>query len=379
MVETQIPFVDLKTQYASYQAELDDAIMRVVKSCRFIQGGEVEALEQELAAFSGAAHCVSCASGTDALLLALMALDIGPGDEVITTPFSFFATAEAISLVGATPVFVDIQPETYNIDPTKIESAITHHTRGVLPVGIFGQPADMDAINQIAVSHAIAVIEDAAQSFGARYHHRRSGTLAQVGCTSFFPAKPLGCFGDGGAVFTEDDELGNRIRQLMNHGQTARYEHGRIGLNARLDAIQAAVLRVKLRHYADELVARERIAQRYTQALRTVAGIRTPTIAPGMSSSFAQYTIVVQDRDQLVAALTSDGVPTAIHYPAPLYSQPVYRLGRRPSRTVPAAGCEVAESVCGRVMSIPFGPFLATDHQDRIIDAVLRFLEERPQ
>jgi UDP-2-acetamido-2-deoxy-ribo-hexuluronate aminotransferase len=376
MVETQIPFTDLKAQYAAYKPEIDSAITRVVESCQFIQGDEVRSLEHELSEYAGVAHCVTCSSGTDALLLALMALGVGPGDEVITTPFTFFATAESITLVGATPVFVDIDPVTYNMDPACIEAAISDRTRVLLPVGLFGQPAEMDVINDLALRHGLEVIEDAAQSFGAKYAGRFSGTLGKIGCTSFFPAKPLGCFGDGGAVFTDDDELSVRLRQLMNHGQVARYQHGRIGLNGRMDAIQAAVLRVKLVHYDNELAARRRVAMRYTRLFSASTAITTPMIAPGRTSIFAQYSILIDDRDELVKTLAIQGIPTAIYYPMPVYTQPPYRLEQVPVRIVPSDGCVVAEQTCGHIISLPFGPFLKEDDQDRIIDAVIRFTEE---
>ena len=261
-------FVDLKAQYRHIAARIDERIRRVLDHQRFILGPEVGELEQRLAARVGAKHCISCASGTDALLLALLALEIGSGDEVITSPFTFFATGEMITLAGARPVFVDIEPKGYNLDPEKIEAAITPRTKAILPISLYGQPAEMDAINDLAARHGLAVIEDAAQSFGALYKGRHSGNLSTIGCTSFFPSKPLGCYGDGGACFTNDDALAAAMEQLRNHGQEGRYRHTRIGINGRLDTLQAAVLLAKLEVFDEELTARAEIADRYTALLK---------------------------------------------------------------------------------------------------------------
>jgi UDP-2-acetamido-2-deoxy-ribo-hexuluronate aminotransferase len=358
-------FIDLGAQYRAYRTDIDSAIQRVIETTMFIQGGEVSSLEKELAEYIGVSHCVSCASGTDALQLALMALGVGPGDEVVTSPFSFFATAEVISLLGATPVFCDIDPVTYNLDRGKLEGSISQRTKAVMPVSIFGQPADMDAINQIADRHGLPVIEDGAQSFGAEYNGRKSCGVSTIGCTSFFPTKPLGCYGDGGALFTNDGELAEKLRMLMNHGQTGRYQHAEIGLNSRLDAIQAAILRVKLRHLDEELQARQHIADRYNDGLAGVAGLTTPRVVGGRTSAWAQYSIQADNREALIAGLKERDVPSAIHYPTPIYRQEVYE------DTVGRYGeCPVTERLCARVMSLPMYPFMAESDVDLVCGAV---------
>jgi len=360
-------FVDLKAQYRRIQARVDARIRKVLEHQRFILGPEVEELESRLAARVGARYCVTCASGTDALLLALMALDIAPGDEVITTPFTFFATAEMITLLGARPVFVDIEPAGYNLDQEKLEAAITAHTRAILPVSLYGQPAEMDAINAIANRHSLAVIEDAAQSFGALYRGRHSGALSTIGCTSFFPSKPLGCYGDGGVCFTHDDALAIAMRELRNHGQAGRYHHTRIGINGRLDTIQAAVLLAKLEVFDEELTARNEIADRYNAFLKDAT--HTPRILPDRTSAWAQYTIEVDDREAVERNLHGAGIPTAVHYPTPLHLQPVYadvaqqmnwRRGSFP----------VAERAAERVLSLPMYPYLTPPEIERVAEAV---------
>ena len=315
-------FVDLKAQYRRLKPAIDARIQAVLDHGQYILGPEVRELETRLAARIGAKHCIGCASGTDALLLAMMALGIGPGDEVITSPFTFFATAEMIMLLGAVPVFADIDPATYNIDPAKIEAAITSRTRAIMPVSLYGQPAEMDAINAVAARHNLAVIEDAAQSFGALYFGRHSGNLSTIGCTSFFPSKPLGCYGDGGACFTNDDALATAMFELRNHGQDRRYHHTRIGINGRIDTIQAAVLLAKLDVFDDELLSRSESANRYSALLKDA--VHTPRLAPNRTSAWAQYTIEVDDREAVEAAMRDAGVPTAVHYPVALHQQPVF-------------------------------------------------------
>src|SRR5579872_644949 len=341
-------FVDLRAQYQRLKPRIDARIQTVLDHGRFILGPEVQELEQRLAARVGARHCIGCASGTDALLLAMMALGIGPNDEVITTPFTFFATAEMITLLGARPVFVDIDPLTWNIDPAGIEAAITPRTRAILPVSLYGQPAEMDAIN--AASHGIPVVEDAAQSFGALYRGRHSGNLSTIGCTSFFPSKPLGCYGYGGACFTDDDALANAMLELRNHGQSGRYRHTRIGINGRLDTLQAAVLLAKLDFFDEELTARAEIADRYTALLKDA--VPTPRVLPERSSAWAQYTIEVDERESVEASLKVAGIPTAVHYPVPLHLQPVYAELAGEMRWS-RGSFPVAERAADRVLSLP--------------------------
>ncbi len=327
-------FIDLKSQHQLIAADVTARLQAVLDHGQFIMGPEVTELEGALAAFVGVNHCVGVSSGTDALLAAMMALEIGRGDEVITTPFTFIATAEMIALLGARPVFVDIDPATYNIDPRLIENAITGRTRAIMPVSLYGQCADMDAINEIAAAHRLAVIEDAAQSFGATYKQRRSCGLTSIGCTSFFPSKPLGAYGDAGACFTNDDALAARLRDIRNHGQDRRYHHPRLGLNARLDTIQAAVLSAKLSIFPQEVAARARLGARYTRLLNdrgaqssAVGGapVLTPFVMETNESVYAQYTIQVEDRDRVIQSLTAQEIPTAVHYPVPLNEQPVFQ------------------------------------------------------
>ena len=313
-------FIDLKTQYRGIKASVDRRIQAVLDHGQYVMGPEIGELEEALAARTGAKHCIACSSGTDALLLAMRSLGIGRHDEVVTTPFSFFATAEIIALLGATPVFVDIDPVTYNLDPKLLPAAITERTRAILPVGLYGQCADMDAIAEIA--GAVPVIEDAAQSFGATYKGRQSCNLSLIGCTSFFPSKPLGCYGDGGACFTSDDELAARMRMVRNHGQDRRYHHPVIGVNARMDTIQAAVLLGKLEVFDDEVKRRTEVGARYTELLRGT--VKTPRIAEGNTSVYAQYTIEVEQRQAFQEAMKSRGIPTTVHYPEPLHLQPAF-------------------------------------------------------
>lgn len=362
-------FVDLKAQYRHVGARVDARIRKVLEHQRFILGPEVAELEERLATRVGARHCVSCASGTDALLLGLMALGVGPGDEVITTPFTFFATGEMITLAGARPVFVDVEPEGYNLDPEKIEAAITSRTKAILPVSLYGQPAEMDVINEIAGRHGLAVIEDAAQSFGAVYGGRHSGNLSTIGCTSFFPSKPLGCYGDGGACFTNDDALAEAMRELRNHGQAGRYRHTRIGINGRLDTLQAAVLLAKLEVFDEELTARAEIADLYTALLKDA--VRTPRVLPERTCVWAQYTIEVEDRAGVEAALRGAGIPTAVHYPVPLHLQPVYAEMAR-EMGWGRGSFPVAERAAERVLSLPMHPYLKPADVERVALSVQR-------
>ncbi|MDZ7782934.1 MAG: DegT/DnrJ/EryC1/StrS family aminotransferase [Halioglobus sp.] len=315
-------FVDLAAQQARIKDEIDAAIQRVLAHGQYILGPEVAELEDRLSKYTGAKYCISVANGTDALQIGQMALGVGPGDEVIVPGFSFIATSETVALLGAKPVYVDIDPQTYNMDPALLEKAITPRTRAIIPVSLYGQCADFDAINAIASSHDIAVIEDGAQSFGATHKGRKSCNLSTMGCTSFFPSKPLGCYGDGGAIFTNDDELAKAIRQIARHGQDRRYHHLRIGVNSRLDTLQAAILLAKLDILDDEIAARQTIAERYT-ALLNSAGIQaTPVIKSVDTSAWAQYTIRVDRRDQIQVQLQEADVPCAVHYPVPLNEQP---------------------------------------------------------
>jgi UDP-2-acetamido-2-deoxy-ribo-hexuluronate aminotransferase len=356
-------FIDLKTQYRIIKDSVDTRIQAVLEHGRFILGPEVRELEKELERRTGATHCISCASGTDALLIALMALGISPGDEVITSPFTFIATVEMIVLLGAKPVLVDIDPRTYNLDPSRVAGAITSRTRAVMPVSLYGQCADMDAIQDAAGS--LPVVEDAAQSFGATYKGRQSCNLSVIGCTSFFPSKPLGGYGDGGACFTNDDDLAEAMLEVRNHGQASRYEHVRLGLNGRLDTIQAAVLLAKLEVFGKELMLRSEVAARYRERLAGV--VQTPEVAEGNRSVYAQYTIEVDDRKRVADTLGEEGIPTTIHYPVPAHLQPAFRGLGYAEGSFP-----VAERAAGRVLSLPMHPYLTAEDQDRICEAVRR-------
>lgn len=360
-------FCDLKAQYRRLKPRVDARVQAVLEHGRFILGPEVRELEEQLADRLGARHCLTCASGTDALLLALMALGVGPGDEVVTTPFTFFATGEMITLLGARPVFADIDPVTYNLDPAKIEAAITSKTKAILPVSLYGQPAEMDAINQIAERHGFPVIEDAAQSFGAMYKGRASGNLSTIGCTSFFPSKPLGCYGDGGALFTNEDGLAQALTELRNHGQAGRYLHTRIGINGRLDTLQAAVLLAKLEVFDEELTLRQKAAEQYTAQLKDA--VPTPRVLADRTSAWAQYTIEVEERPAVEKALREAEIPTAVHYPMPLHLQPVYaELAREVGWK--RGSFPAAERAAGRVLSLPMHPYLTTEQIDQVSEAL---------
>jgi UDP-2-acetamido-2-deoxy-ribo-hexuluronate aminotransferase len=375
------PFVDLKAQYTDLKPAIDARIQRVLDHGQYIMGPEVRELEARLEAFTSARHCLTVASGTEALLIALMAIGVRPGDEVITTPFTFVATAEVIALIGAIPVFVDVQPDTCNIDPAHLEAAITDRTRAIMPVSLYGQVADMDEINAIAARHGgIPVIEDAAQSFGATYKGRKSCNLSTIGCTSFFPSKPLGCYGDGGAVLTNDDSLAGLVDSIRIHGKASaedmaakkydndpRYLNMRIGVNSRLDAMQAAILSEKLKIYPDELQKRDAIAQRYNAGLEGHVR-RVPTVIAGGFSNWAQYTIEHDNRDGLIAHLKTQGVPTAIYYPIPIHMQDVYAVYPKDP-----GGLPVTEDIRNRVMSLPMHPYLSDADQNKVIDAIRGF------
>ena len=346
-----IPFCDLAAQQARLDGAIEAGIARVLAHGQYILGPEVAELEARLAQYVGAAHAITCANGTDALQIALMALGVGAGDEVVMPSFSYFATAEAAALLGAIPVFVDIDPATCNLDPAALEAAITARTKVIMPVSLYGQCADFAAINAVAARHGLTVIEDGAQSFGASLRGTKSGALAAIGCTSFFPSKPLGCYGDGGAMFTDDAALAHDLRQIARHGQARRYHHVRIGVNSRLDTIQAAVLLPKLAILDEEIAARQRVAERYDDLLGNRAGIATPTIARGNVSAWAQYTVRVPGRDAVAAALNAAGIPTAVHYPLPLAQQPALACADAPA-------LPHSEKAAHEVLSLPMHPYL---------------------
>ena len=358
-------FIDLKAQYAALKGPIDARIQKVLDHGQYIMGPEVAELEGRLAAWCGARHCITVASGTEALLISLMALDLRPGDEVITSPFTFAATAEMIVLLGGTPVFADIEPDTCNIDPSLIEALVTPRTRAIMPVALYGQCADMDEINAIAARHGLAVIEDAAQSFGASYRGRKSCNLSTLGCTSFFPSKPLGCYGDGGALFTDDDTLAQAAREIRVHGQSGRYHHTRVGVGGRLDTLQAAVLLAKLERFDWELQRRAEIAARYTTLLQ---GVEQVAVRADRNSVYAQYTVMVDQRADVQAALKAAGVPTAVHYPKPLNHQPAYAHFCCP-------GCTPHSTrQAGRVLSLPMSADLSEADQDRVVAALVATL-----
>ncbi|WP_323017828.1 DegT/DnrJ/EryC1/StrS family aminotransferase [Castellaniella sp.] len=355
-------FVDLHAQYQRLKSDIDANIQRVLAHGQFILGPEVAQLEERLADYTGAKHCITVANGTDALQIAQMALGIGPGDEVITPGFTYIATAETVALLGAKPVYVDIDPRTYVLDPAKLEAAITPRTRAIIPVSLYGQCADMDAINAVAARHGLTVIEDAAQSLGGSYKGRKSGNLSTISCTSFFPSKPLGCYGDGGAIFTNDDALAVVLRQIARHGQDRRYHHIRVGVNSRLDTLQAAILLPKLAVLDDEIAARQRVADTYTQ-LFNAAGIQaTPVIETYNVCAWAQYTVQIDGRDAVQAALKDAGIPTAVHYPIP--------LNRQPAVADDGVSLPVGDAVAERVMSLPMHPYMDEAAIGRVVGAV---------
>jgi UDP-2-acetamido-2-deoxy-ribo-hexuluronate aminotransferase len=374
VTEKRLDFIDLKTQQAQILPALTERIQRVLAHGQYIMGPEINELEERLAAYVGVKHAISCSSGTDALLMPLLAYGVGPGDAVFTTPFTFIATAEVIQLLGAVPVFVDIDPKTFNIDPGLLEAAIASlgkdprtaqlKPKGIIPVDLFGQPADYEKINAIAKKHGLFVLEDAAQSFGATYKGRRAGALAEVAGTSFFPAKPLGCYGDGGAVFTADDTLAAKMRSIRVHGQgTHKYDHVRLGLNGRLDTLQAAILLVKLEIFDQEVAARQVVAQRYSDGLRHV--VEVPYVAPDCTSVWAQYSVLSDHKAELLAKLEEAGVPTAVYYPLPLHLQGAFaHLGHQ------AGDFPASEKAAARIFSLPMHPYLSAEDQGRIINVL---------
>lgn len=359
-----LPFIDLKSQYAALKSSVDARIQRVLDHGQYIMGPEVKELEEKLAAHVGVQHCITVSSGTEALLIALMALDLKPGDEVITTPFTFAATVEVIALLGAVPVYADIEPDTCNIDASRIAALITPRTRAIMPVSLYGQVCDMDEIR--AVAGSIPVIEDAAQSFGATYKGRKSCGLSTFGATSFFPSKPLGCYGDGGALFTDDAALAQAAREIRVHGQSQRYTHTRVGVGGRMDTLQCAVVLAKLERFDWEIERRLALGERYQQAL---AGLPLQRLAvrPDRDCVWAQFTVMVENRAAVQQALQAQGIPTAIHYPKPLHRQPAYA---RPELSLPHA-----EAAAERVLSLPMSPDLSEAQQDEVIAALRRALE----
>lgn len=356
-------FVDLKAQQACIKDKIDAGIQRVLAHGHYILGPEVAELEEKLAAYVGTKYCITVANGTDALQIAQMALGIGPGDEVITPGFTYIATAETVALLGAKPVYVDIDPRTYNLDPALLEAAITPRTKAIIPVSLYGQCADFDAINAIAEKHDIPVIEDAAQSFGATYKGKKSCNLTTIACTSFFPSKPLGCYGDGGAIFTNDDELAKVMRQIARHGQDRRYHHVRVGVNSRLDTLQAAILLPKLEILDEEMDARQDVAKNYDESLGGSDVVTTPYVEPHNRSAWAQYTIRVDERTIVQERLKDAGIPTAVHYPIPLNKQPAVANA--------CSNLAVGDSVSDQVLSLPMHPYLKLDNfRQALIDAM---------
>ena len=355
-------FIDLKTQYQRLKRDIDAGIERVLVHGQYILGPEVAELEEKLAAYTGTKYCISVANGTDALQIAQMALSIGPGDEVITPGFTYIATAETVALLGAKPVYVDVNPHTYNLDPVLLEAAITSRTKAIIPVSLYGQCADYDAINAIAQKHGIPVIEDAAQSFGATYKGKKSCNLTTIACTSFFPSKPLGCYGDGGAIFTNDDELAKAMRQIARHGQDRRYHHVRVGVNSRLDTLQAAILLPKLAVLDEEVAQRQNVARRYAQLLGQHGISTVPHIEEHNTSAWAQYTILVDRREQVQEQLKAAGIPTAVHYPIPLNKQPAVANAH--------VHLPVGDAIAQQVTSLPMHPYLDEDSILRVTQAI---------
>lgn len=365
-----IPFVDLKAQYRALQPEIQARINAVLDHGQYIMGPEVRELEERLEAYTGAKHCITVASGTEALLISLMALGIGPGDDVITTPFTFVATAEVIVLLGANPVYVDIEPDSCNINASLIEAKITNKTKAIMPVSLYGQPADMDEINLIAARHGnIPVIEDAAQSFGATYKGKKSCNLSTIGCTSFFPSKPLGCYGDGGAVFTNDNAIAQACREIRVHGQSQRYVHTRVGVGGRMDTLQCAIVLAKLNRFNWEVEQRIAIGQHYNKRLDD-AGIKRVQQRDDRTSVFAQYSLLADKRESIQKHLNGLGIPTAVHYPKPLNEQPAYKHLCCPNCT------PVAQQVATQVISLPMSADLTAEQLERVCNALLTAREK---
>lgn len=356
-------FIDLAAQQARIKEQIDTNIQRVLAHGQYILGPEVAELEEKLATYVGAKYCISCANGTDALQIALMAIGVGVGDEVITPGFTYIATAETVALLGARPVYVDVDAQTYNLDPSLLEAAITPRTKAIIPVSLYGQCADFDAINAIATKHNIPVIEDGAQSFGATYKGRKSCNLTTIACTSFFPSKPLGCYGDGGAIFTNNEELAIVLRQIARHGQDRRYHHIRIGVNSRLDTLQAAILLPKLALLDEEMQLRQEVAAEYNRLFAQLGVDSTPFIAEYNTSAYAQYTIRVKHRDSVAAQLKEQGIPTAVHYPIPLNKQPA---------VASAAILPVGDLIAEEVISLPFHPYMSKADVAKVVGAFLK-------
>ena len=363
----KIDFAKLQYQYQLYKTEIDDAIHKVLDNSNYIMGQQVKILEQNLQGFTGAKHAITCSSGTDALLLAMMALDIKPNDEIITTPFTFIATAETIAFLGAKPVFIDIDEKTYNIDPSKIEEKITKKTKVIMPVSLYGQPADMDVIQAIANKYNLKVIIDGAQSFGSTFNGKTDSNLGDISTTSFFPAKPLGCFGDGGAVFTNNDALADKIKSLRVHGQEQRYHHNYIGMGGRMDTIQCAIVDVKLKYYKQDLALRQKVAKKYNEVLK-VKKLVLPFVDERATSVFAQYSVRVKNRDDVQTKLKEQGVPTAVHYPMPLHLQKCFSYLKYKKGDFP-----VSELVSREIISLPMNPYLKDEEVKYIIDKVVKF------
>lgn len=360
-------FIDLKIQHAKIQEKVLNRFKDVMSHGRYIMGPEVSELEKRLANFVGCNHAISCANGTDALMIAMEALGIKEGDEIISTPFTFFATGETIALKGAKLVFADIDPDTYNIDVDRIEEKITPKTKAIIPVSLYGQMPDLDKIMDIAKKHNLNVIEDGAQSFGAEMRGKKSCSVATISTTSFFPAKPLGCYGDGGALFTNSDELAKRVSEIRNHGQSKRYTHTRLGYNSRLDSIQAGILLEKLDIFPNEVELRQKVAKRYDEAFR--GKLKIVKIVDGFKSVYAQYTIEVEDRDKFIRNMKADGIPTAVHYPIPLPSQPIFKSLGYHDRETP-----IAQIASQRVCSLPMHPYMSVSDQTKVIESVLKNL-----
>ena len=370
MTPPPLEFIDLKRQYAVLKSSIAERMQRVLDHGQYIMGPEVAELEGRLAQYTGAKHCVTVASGSEALLIALMALGLKPGDEVVTTPFTFAATAEMIVLLGGVPVFADIEADTCNLDASLIEAKITPRTKAIMPVSLYGQCADMDAIEAIAARHGLAVVEDAAQSFGATYSgrtnaSRKSGNLGTIGCTSFFPSKPLGCYGDGGALFTSDDRLAQAAREIRVHGQSARYTHTRVGVGGRMDTLQCAVVLAKLERFEWEVAQRLALGERYAALLAGVPGVERLAVRDDRDCVWAQYTVFVENRAEVQAALKAQGIPTAVHYPKPVHHQLAYAALCCPEC------CPVSIEASRRVMSLPMSADLTHAQQDRIVAALL--------
>lgn len=358
-------FIDLKSRHTLSGEKINARIQTVMEHGQFILGPEVKELEQKLAEYVGCKHCISVSSGTDSLLIALMALGVGAGDEVITVPYTWISSAEVIALLGAKPVFVDIRPDTLNMDEALLEAAITNKTKAIMPVSIYGQCSDMDAINEIAVKYDIPVIEDAAQSFGATYKGKKSCNLSTIGSTSFFPSKPLGCYGDGGALFTNDDELAEKFRWIRVHGQERKHHHPILGINGRMDTLQAAILLAIFEVFPEEVIRRQEIGNLYTSSLSKTSGIRTPSIAQGNTSVYAQYTILSDKRETIQETLKLQGIPSVSYYTVPLHIQPVFSSLGHHSGDFP-----VAERIADQCLSLPMSPYFSVNDLDRVVTSI---------